>query len=42
MAEQLTMLPEMDRFADLIGNAEEEYQPDGPPISPLTNSFFSS
>lgn len=42
MAEQLTALPEMERFAELIGNAEEEYQPDGPPISPLTNSFFCS
>jgi hypothetical protein len=41
MAEQLTMLPEMDRFARLIGKAEEEYMPSGPPMSPLTTSFFT-
>jgi hypothetical protein len=42
MAEQLTMLPGMDRFTRLIGKAEDEYMPSGPPMSPLTNSFFSS
>ena len=41
MAEQLTSLPEMDRFARLIGKAEEEYMPSGPPMSPLTPSFFT-
>jgi hypothetical protein len=41
MAEQLTMLPEMDRFARLIGEAEDEYAPVGPPMSPLTTSFFT-
>jgi hypothetical protein len=42
MAEQLTALPEMDRFARLIGKAQDEYSPSGPPMSPLTTSFFSS
>ncbi|MCG5516882.1 MULTISPECIES: hypothetical protein [unclassified Ectothiorhodospira] len=41
MAEQLTMLPEMDRLTRLIGKAEEDYMPGGPPMSPLTTSFFT-
>ena len=41
MAEQLTALPEMDRFTRLIGKAEDEYCPSGPPMSPLTTSFFT-
>lgn len=41
MAEQLMMLPEMDRFARLIESARDEYMPGGPPMSPLTPSFFT-
>lgn len=41
MAEQLTSLREMDRFAKLLSRAEEEYMPSGPPMSPLTTSFFT-
>jgi hypothetical protein len=41
MAEQLTTLPEIDRFTRMIGKAEEEYMPSGPPMSPLTSSFFT-
>lgn len=41
MAEQLTSLPEMDRFTRLIGKAEDEYCPSAPPMSPLTTSFFT-
>ena len=41
MAEQLTALPEMERFAKLIGKAEDDYMPSGPPMSPLTASFFT-
>lgn len=41
MAEQLMMLPEMDRFARLLENAEDEYVPSGPPMSSLTVSFFT-
>ncbi len=41
MAEQLTMRPELDRFTRLIGKAEDDYEPSGPPMSPLTNSFFT-
>ena len=41
IAEQVIMLPEMERFARLIGKAEDEYLPGGPPMSPLTTSFFT-
>ena len=41
MAEQLSALPEMDRFTRLIGMAEDEYCPSAPPMSPLTTSFFT-
>lgn len=41
MAEQLIMLPETDRFARLIERAEDTYLPNGPPVSPLTTSFFA-
>ncbi len=36
LAEQLTALPEMAPFAELISKAEDEYMPSGPPMSPLT------
>lgn len=42
MSEQITQLKEMDRFSKLIGPAEEEYMPSGPPWSPLTTSYFTS
>jgi hypothetical protein len=41
MSEQLTALKEMDRFAKLLRRAEDEYMPSGPPMSPLTTSFFT-
>ena len=41
MSEQLTALKEMDRFVKLLGKAEDEYMPSGPPMSPLTTSFFT-
>lgn len=41
MSEQLTELPEMARFAKLLSKAEDEYMPSGPPMSPLTPSFFT-
>jgi len=41
MSEQLTALKEMARFAKLISKAEDEYLPSGPPMSPLTVSFFT-
>ncbi|MCG5524259.1 hypothetical protein LRB11_04840, partial [Ectothiorhodospira haloalkaliphila] len=42
MAEQLTMLPELDRLTRIIDKADEGYMPGGPPMSPLTPSFFTS
>ena len=41
MSEQLTVLKEMERFIKLISKAEDEYLPSGPPMSPLTRSFFT-
>jgi hypothetical protein len=41
MSEPLTALKEMDRFVKLISKAEEEYMQSGPPMSPLTTSFFT-
>ncbi len=41
MSEQLTALKEMDRFVKILSKAEDEYMPSGPPMSPLTTSFFT-
>lgn len=41
-AEWVSPLPEMKAFARIAGTAEDEYIPDGPPISPLTRSFFTA
>ncbi len=41
MSEQLTALEEMGPFEKLISKAEDEYMPSGPPMSPLTTSFFT-
>ena len=40
-AEGVSQLPEMKLFAKLAGDAEEEYMPSGPPMSPLTGSYFT-
>ena len=41
MSEQLTVLDEMHRFDKLISKADDDYMPLGPPMSPLTPSFFT-
>ena len=41
MSEQLTALDDMARFVKIISRAEDEYMPSGPPMSPLTTSFFT-
>ena len=41
MSEQLTALDEMARFDKIISRADDEYMPNGPPMSPLTTSFFT-
>jgi len=40
MAEQLMALDEMKAFLKLVGQAEEEYMPSWPPMSPVTKSYF--
>ena len=41
MIEQLAELPALSKLADAYGDAQEEYMPSGPPMSPLTVSYFS-
>lgn len=41
LAEQLTALPETAKLADRIESAQDEYMPGGPPMSPLTTSYFT-
>jgi hypothetical protein len=41
LSEQVTQLRGMSRFVDLVGTAEDEYLPSGPPMSPLTTSYFT-
>jgi len=41
LSEQLTALDEMAPFADIVSKAEDIYMPSGPPMSPLTTSYFT-
>lgn len=41
-AEGMSQLPEMKPYYKLAAAAEDEYMPAGPPISPLTTSFFTT
>ena len=41
-SENVSRFPEMRTYAKEVGNAEEEYMPSGPPMSPLTTSYFTS
>ena len=40
-AECVSVLPELKSYYKTVGDAEEEYMPAGPPMSPLTASFFT-
>lgn len=40
-AEMVSQLPEMKAYAKQAGEAEDEYLPSGPPMSPLTGSYFT-
>ena len=40
-SENVSRLPEMRTFTKEVGRAEDEYMPSGPPMSPLTTSFFT-
>ncbi len=39
-AETVAHLPEMKAWARVVEKAEDEYMPAGPPMSPLTGSYF--
>ncbi len=39
-AEGVSQFPEMKAWAKVVEKAEEEYMPSGPPMSPLTRSYF--
>ena len=41
LVEQLAELPVMSELAEAYALAEQEYMPSGPPMSPLTHSYFS-
>lgn len=41
-AEQVSALPEFDPYYQLALDAEENYMPGGPPMSPLTGSYFTT
>src|SRR5436190_5639512 len=41
-AEWVSRLPEMKKFAEIVAESEDEYMPSGPPMSPLTASFFTT
>ena len=41
LIEQLSGLPMLDKLADAYAEAHEEYVPSGPPMSPLTPSYFA-
>ena len=40
-AEQVSELKELSEFFDIFEKAEDDYMPQGPPMSPLTRSYFS-
>jgi hypothetical protein len=42
LAEELSALPELPEYAKIVGQAEDEYMPGGPPLSPLCNSYFTT
>jgi len=41
LGEQLSEMKETRQFVKIVSNAEDEYQPGGPPLSPLTISYFT-
>lgn len=42
LAEELSALPEMREYSAIVGRAEDEYMPGGPPLSPLTTTYFTT
>lgn len=41
-AEAVSPLPEFEMYYGIVAKAEDEYVPGGPPISPLSGSFFTT
>ncbi len=41
LGEQLSEMKETRQFVKIASNAEDKYQPSGPPLSPLTISYFT-
>ncbi len=41
LIEQIAELPMLDKLADKYAIASDEYMPSGPPMSPLTGSYFT-
>jgi hypothetical protein len=41
-AEGVSQFPEMNKYTKIVDRTEEEYTPSGPPLSPLTKSFFTT
>jgi len=41
-SECVSVLPELEPYYDVIAAAEDEYMPSGPPMSPLTGSYFTT
>lgn len=40
MSETITQLPMLDKLTAIVVKAEDTYMPSGPPMSPLTGSYF--
>ena len=41
-SECVSVHPELEPYYDVIAAAEDEYMPGGPPMSPLTGSYFTT
>jgi len=41
LSEPISVLKELRQFARIVGNAQDEYIPSFPPMSPLTTSYFT-
>src|SRR4051794_564864 len=41
-AEAVSQFPEFDPYCRVVGPAQDEYLPGGPPMSPLTGSYFTT
>jgi hypothetical protein len=42
LVEQISALPELDKLNKIVAKAEKEYMPGWPPMSPISNTYFST